>query len=258
MKKLTAEEKKNFLEWSEGNRYLYELLCSCWENGITTFASCGGHEQKNGSPYLGMIINDNSLPFIKNILAQIQDMTNIVISSGVRIRDKQLCPDEELRGLAFYAYNYNCCELFYKMRTGIEAKEHKANLSPKANRFYNMIKSLSATSREELQAEVNDNIVVGSTFSTKTQEFIDFQNSNKMAKNSKLARFFRRLLPFKKSDTTKYEKLQQKYGFLQRTYSGERSTKMEQYRVKLDNQSDDRKKEKDITSAENKESDLDR
>ena len=31
---------------------------------------------------------------------------------------------------------------------------------------------------------------------------------------------------------------------------------MEQYRVKLDNQSDDRKK--DITSAENKESDLDR
>lgn len=33
---------------------------------------------------------------------------------------------------------------------------------------------------------------------------------------------------------------------------------MEQYRVKLDNQSDDRKKEKDITSAENKESDLDR
>ena len=61
---------KNFLEWSEGNRYLYELLCSCWENGITTFASCGGHEQKNGSPYLGMIINDNSLPFIKNILAQ--------------------------------------------------------------------------------------------------------------------------------------------------------------------------------------------
>ena len=77
-----------------------------------------------------------------------------------------------------------------------------------------------------------------------------------MAKNSKLARFFRRLLPFKKSDTTKYEKLQQKYGFLQRTYSGERSTKMEQYRVKLDNQSDDRKK--DITSAENKESDLDR
>lgn len=184
MKKLTAEEKKNFLEWSEGNRYLYELLCSCWENGITTFASCGGHEQKNGSPYLGMIINDNSLPFIKNILAQIQDMTNIVISSGVRIRDKQLCPDEELRGLAFYAYNYNCCELFYKMRTGIEAKEHEANLSPKANRFYNMIKSLSATSREELQAEVNDNIVVVVLFLQKHRNSLIFKIATKWRKTA--------------------------------------------------------------------------
>ena len=44
MKELTEEEKKNFLEWSEGNKYLYELLCSCWENGIMTYASCGGHE----------------------------------------------------------------------------------------------------------------------------------------------------------------------------------------------------------------------
>ena len=28
MKELTEEEKKNFLEWSEGNKYLYELLGS--------------------------------------------------------------------------------------------------------------------------------------------------------------------------------------------------------------------------------------
>ena len=37
-------------------------------------------------------------------------------------------------------------------------------------------------------------------------------------------------------DTTRYENLQQKYGFLQREYSGGRTRKMEQYRVeKLDN-----------------------
>lgn len=46
MKELTEEEKKNFLEWSEGNRYLYELLCSCWENGIMTYASCGDMKRK--------------------------------------------------------------------------------------------------------------------------------------------------------------------------------------------------------------------
>lgn len=196
MKELTEEEKKNFLEWSEGNKYLYELLCSCWENGIMTYASCGGHEEENNSPYLGVIINNNSLPFIKSMLGQIQDMENIVVSSGVR-GNGQLLADEELRGLAFYAHNYNCCELFYKMRKGIETKERETMLSPKASRFYDLLTRLNASSREELQADVNDNIVVGSTFSTKTQDFIDFENSKKMVRNSKLIRFFRKLLPFK-------------------------------------------------------------
>lgn len=255
MKELTEEEKKNFLEWSEGNKYLYELLCSCWENGIMTHASCGGHENGNNSPYLGIIINNNSLPFIKNMLGQIQNMENIVVSSGVRGRGNgQLLADEELRGLAFYAHNYNCCELFYKMRKGIETKERETTLSSKASRFYDLLTRLNATSREELQADVNDNIVVDSTFSTKTQDFIDFENSKKMVRNSKLIRFFRKLLPFKKLDTTRYENLQQKYGFLQREYSGERITKMEQYRVEnLDNQEEQsiyKKKIRDIEPIE--------
>lgn len=183
MKVLTEEEKKNFLEWSEGNKYLYELLYVCWENGIRTFASCGGHEQKNKNPYLGMIIDDNSLPVIKNILGQIQDMQNITISSEARHSGNgQLYADEELRELVFYAHNYNCCELFYKMRKGIETKESEIALSPKANRFYNLLNRLNATSREELQANVNDNIIVGSTFSTNTQEFTDFENSKKNGK----------------------------------------------------------------------------
>lgn len=236
MKELTEEEKKNFLEWSEGNKYLYELLCSCWENGIMTHASCGGHENGNNSPYLGIIINNNSLPFIKNMLGQIQNMENIVVSSGARGRGNgQLLADEELRGLAFYAHNYNCCELFYKMRKGIETKERETTLSSKASRFYDLLTRLNATSREELQADVNDNIVVGSTFSTKTQDFIDFENSKKL-------------------DTTRYENLQQKYGFLQREYSGERITKMEQYRVEnLDNQEEQsiyKKKIRDIEPIE--------
>ena len=68
MKILTEEDKKNFLEWSEGNKYLYELLCTCWENEITTFASCGGHENGNDFPYIGIIVNDKSIPYIKSIL----------------------------------------------------------------------------------------------------------------------------------------------------------------------------------------------
>lgn len=230
MKELTDEEKKNFLKWSEGNKYLYELLCSCWENGITTFASCGGHEKKNDSPYLGIIINNNSLSFIKSMLSQIQDMDNIVITFDAR-GNGQLLADGELRGIVFYAHNYNCCELFYKMREGIETKERGITLSPKTRRFYDMITRFNATSREELQADVNDDIIVGSTFSTKTQDFIEFEKSKKMVRNSKLIRLFRKLLPFKKFDTTRYKNLQQKYGYLQREYSGKQTSKMEQYRV---------------------------
>ena len=253
MKELTDEEKKNFLKWSEGNKYLYELLCACWENGITTFASCGGHKNGYKIPYLGIIINNNSLPFIKSMLGQIQDMDNIVVTFDVR-GNSQLLADEELRGILFYAHNYNCCELFYKMREGIETKERGITLSPKTSRFYDMITRLNATSREELQADVNDDIIVGSTFSTKTQDFIEFEKNKKMIRNIKIIRFFRKLLPFKKLDITRYENLQQKYGFLQREYSGKQTSKMEQYRVEnFDNQekqSNYRKKIRDIEPIE--------
>lgn len=232
MKILTEEERKNFLAWSEGNKYLYELLCACWENEIRTFASCGGHEEEKNRPYLGMIIDNDSLPVIKNILAYVQDMQNIAITSGARhVGNGKILSDEEVRGLVFYAHNYNCCELFYKMKKGIETKESEIALSPKASRFYELLKGLNATSREELQASVNDNVIVGSTFSTPTQDFFDFENSKKMVRNSKLIRFLRKMLPFKKANKTQYEQLQQKYGFLQREYSGERTSQMEQYRI---------------------------
>lgn len=43
------------------------------------------------------------------------------------------------------------------------------------------------------------------------------------------------MLPFNKANKTKYEQLQQKYGFLQKEYSGERTTQMEQYRIENSN-----------------------
>ena len=234
----------NFLEWAEGNKYLYELLCSCWENGITTFASCGGHDKGNDCPYLGVIIDDNSLPFIKRILGELQDMQNITISSGVR-HGEQLLADEILRGLCFFAHNYNCCEMFYKMRKGIENNENERGLNQKANRFYDSIKILLETSREKLQEYLNEGMGTGMAFSTKTQEFIDYEKKKKMVRNSKLIRLLRKLLPFKRFDVTEYEKLQQKYGFLQREYSREqKSSKMDEYII--DVQSNDRIKVKDI------------
>ena len=36
--------------------------------------------------------------------------------------------DEQLRSVSFFASNYNCCEMFYKMKKGIECKENEVEL----------------------------------------------------------------------------------------------------------------------------------
>lgn len=239
MKIITDEEKKNFVEWSEGNKYLYDLLCACWENEIPTNASCGGHEKGEGNPYLSIIINDNSIEFMKSILGQIQDMENIEISANVRHSgDGQLYDDDTLRSVIFYAKKHNCCEMFYKMKKGIECKDKSEKLNSKAERFLSRVKRLKETSREELQEDINNNMAVGSTFSTKTQEFTEYENSKKLTKSNKITRFFRKLLSFRKIDYGKIDLLNQKYGFLQKEYTDvnlERNKFLEQYRVEIQN-----------------------
>lgn len=37
MIELTEEDIKNFQGWSEGNKYLFELLCNCKKNGIKKY-----------------------------------------------------------------------------------------------------------------------------------------------------------------------------------------------------------------------------
>ena len=254
MRNLTDEEKDNFVEWSEGNKYLYELLCACWKNEISTHASCGGHEEGEGKPYLSIIINEKSFPFFERMLGQIQDMPNIAVSTNVRHSGKgQLYDDNNLRCIAFYAQKYNCCEMFYKMKNGIESKSKIIELNSKAKEFLLRVKRLKETSREELQEDINNNIVVGSTFSTKTQEFIDYENRKKLTRNSKLISFFRKLLPFKKANWRRYDELQSKYDFLQREYieNGiEKSIGLKRYRIEnLDNKENAQR----VTTREEKE-----
>ena len=58
--------------------------------------------------------------------------------------------DEQLRSVSFFASNYNCCEMFYKMKKGIECKENEVELTTKASRLYESLKTLNKLSREEI------------------------------------------------------------------------------------------------------------
>ena len=71
MKELNVKEKELLKEYSEGNQYLYEALCSCWENEIRTHACCTGHKITD-SPYLSIILDDKSLPYIRKIVGVLQ------------------------------------------------------------------------------------------------------------------------------------------------------------------------------------------
>ena len=232
MKELTEEDITNFKNWSEGNKYLFELLCSCKQNGIKTFASCGGHEKGKNNPYLGILIDSESMPFIKSMLGQVQDMENITVNSGVRHSgDGQLYNDEELKHLTFYAQKHNCCELFYKMKKGIENKDNEIELNAKTSKFYDRIKNLSEMSRESLQECIDKEMSVGSALSTKTGEFIKYESSNMLVKSSAIRRFLSKILPFRKHKFNEYEDLQSKYDYLQRGYHEDKDSKMEQYRI---------------------------
>lgn len=258
------KENQNYLRWCEGNKYLYDLLCSCGKNNITTFASCGGHEDWYNRPYLGIIIDTNSLPFIKSMLSQLQDMENItIISSARHSGDKKLFEDAELRGLIFYAHNYNCCEMFYKMKKGIESKDNKVELNIHMRRFYDSIERLNQTSRTKLQDDIDNEIVIGSTISSDTQELIDYENSRKLIRNSKFLRFFRKLLPFQKAREKRYEELEQKYNFLQKEYIEDKVKKLHQYKIEnVDSEriqiNDKQLKNEELLDKQSRESGLER
>ena len=227
MRMLNDEDRKNYLDWSEGNKYLYELLCACGENEISTFASCGGHEDEHSNPYLGIIINNNSMPLIKKMLEQVQDIPNISVSTMIRgVDNSQLLEDHEAKSIVFRASNFNCCELFYKMKRGIETKDRATTLKPEALRFYKAIERLHNTTIEDLKKYLEENVSVGMGYSTKTPEFLEYESSKYLVKNSKFVRFIKRLLPFRKSNNGRFEELRKKYCFLQKNYYDDNNTEI--------------------------------
>lgn len=213
--KLPDEYIKNFTKWAEGNKYLFELFCSCRKNGIKTFASCGGHEMSEfepseirtncSAPYVGIILDANSFPYMKDIIFQLKDMQNIQIRADM-LHDGN-------KGISFHAINTNCCEMFYKINSVIEnRKEEIKSNPPKGNileRFYRDIKSrilyrgvkkVFSTSEEKLKRSN-----YGVCFSTITEDFLQYEKN----------KYF---FLVEGEDIPGFEELNKKYGYLQREY----------------------------------------
>ena len=212
MIELTNEDIKNFQEWSEGNKYLFELLCNCKKNGIKTFASCGGHEIKLNTPYeeeeysvfpyIGINIDENSLQYIKQIIDGLKDMQNIIMDA------------DTLEGNGVFiirGHHSNCCEMFSRVSMAI-ANSMEIDSISKMNalkKFYYSIKARHLTqitekillcSRDELLEKP-----ISYRYDTFTSELSRYTRSEGVgfADREKIPNF---------------KELYKKYGFLQREY----------------------------------------
>lgn len=208
---------KNFTEWAEGNKYLFELLCNCKKNGIKTFASCGGHKDSEfepedfgpacSDPYIGLFIDSNSLPFIKKMISKLKDMQDIEINCGI------INSDTDFRAISFHANNTNCCELFYKINSAItNKKESNKNISSRGNIFkqmyrdikarmlYRGVKKVYSSSKERLESSGFESV-----FNTKTKDFYKYEKDKHEALIEQM-------------EIPGFEELHKKYGYLQREY----------------------------------------
>ena len=148
MKELTKEDFENFKEWSEGNKYLYELLLTCKENDIETFSSCGGHEitldtpyeeeDYNILPYISIALNEGTIDVFKQIMDVLKDTQNIQARIGYNGRK-----EDGADPCVLYAHHSNCCEMFGKIKYAIES-EHVIDNKSKMNFFERITSHIKA------------------------------------------------------------------------------------------------------------------
>lgn len=206
--KLANEEIENYIKWSEGNKYLYNLLYTCGKNEITTLASCGGHPHRYWVPYIEIKVDENSKSKIKNILAELQNMENIKIEYSIG-------KDEDK--LQLYGEPYNCCELFYRINKAIQSKDNANLTNQKLKEFYEQTGKLDEF--KGLQNEKSS--VTVCEYDSQTKEYKEFLLNQKPTLNNTLARILAKLNPFKKRNSEQNRRLQEKYGVLQTEYNPE-------------------------------------
>lgn len=121
---LNYKQEENFKKWSEGNDYLYKLFKSCYNNGILTAASCGGHSDRQAIPFISIIIDEKSLPYVKNIIGEIANMDNSWIAYHIQLPFEKGDWNKKniSKSIQIYGTNSNCCELFYRINKAIESK----------------------------------------------------------------------------------------------------------------------------------------
>ena len=153
--------EENFKKWSEGNEYLYKLLKSCYNNGIVTTASCGGHSDRQAVPFISIVIDEKSLPYIKNIIEEIVGIDNSWIAYHIQLpfEKEDWNKNNISKSIQMYGTNSNCCELFYRINKAIESKSRSgmSGLDQSVQVFIENLNELCSMPSDELYNLIIEN-----------------------------------------------------------------------------------------------------
>ena len=203
---LTDEAMKKATDYSEGNSFLCDALTSCWKHNIKTYACCCGHEgdisndNTNLFPYIGIVLDNNSLPYIKNIIASLQNIKDVEMSSSIIRAEDSWGPDvpDYYKAFAVHCCLSNRCEVFYKIHKAIEdisrgevTLSYQDEIGIKAEEFYNKIANFQSKQLDDEEIKNFERISYGNL----PQEVLDLQyeESNSEKHNKRGGKFWNRL-----------------------------------------------------------------
>lgn len=176
MNKIDEELRKNLVEWSEGNEYLYSLLYLSWQHGIKTGACCGGHaDHKNNDPYIMFIVDDNSMSYIESMIGALEEVPDMHMVVSYRTNPR--IPDEEKLTFCVHANMYNRMSVFYRLADSIVNRREIKTLNGKS--FYDYINRLLHRDKTEIEYDVKTGIIVSRTLSTNSNDYIDYSNNKR-------------------------------------------------------------------------------
>lgn len=168
-------------QWAEGNEYLFSLLYLCWEKNIKTYACCAGHEEKN-TPYIGIILNETSFKYVESILAALEGVDNVVISTDYRHHSnldfKDGLNDNERKVLTISCKLHNRCEVFFKLACAVDGLPKKVQ-SERSKLFLQHITNFIEQNDDILKSYLQDKITIGKSISTITEDFKRFEEYKK-------------------------------------------------------------------------------
>ena len=170
MKKLDDKKINELIKIAENDDYLFSLLYISYSNGLKVHSCSTGDKRKNINPNISYIIETTNFDKYRNIIATIEDIPNIIVSTSYDVNIKE-------KLLTITCFKYNKDEVFFNIASSFEINNYIE--TKKAISFYKSLYQLICLNKKEVEYLVYDGIKISSSFNTLTKDMIKYQkNSN--------------------------------------------------------------------------------